>query len=79
MSRRDYHGTCASCDTALLNARGYAGTDLCGPCCTGEADSATDVCAECDVHGWHVLDGKGRCPQCVVAATKTHGPWKVKA
>jgi hypothetical protein len=29
--------TCISCETNLTFPGGYAGTDLCGPCCCGEA------------------------------------------
>lgn len=28
---------CDACDTELFLRGGYSGTDLCGPCCTGEA------------------------------------------
>ena len=35
------HGSmeCISCGTKLLIKGGYYGTDLCGPCCTGDSDT----------------------------------------
>lgn len=33
-------GICAVCDAPLLEAGGCGGTGLCGPCATGEADTA---------------------------------------
>lgn len=30
-------GKCQTCDQPLGKPGGYADTDLCGPCCTGEA------------------------------------------
>lgn len=39
------HGStrCDSCDCKLEKRGGYNGMDLCPVCCTGEADSITDV------------------------------------
>jgi hypothetical protein len=34
---------CDSCGVKLIDRGGYAGTDLCGPCCTGEADTIDEV------------------------------------
>jgi hypothetical protein len=31
------HGACLSCECDLLQPHGFYGTDLCGPCCVGEA------------------------------------------
>ena len=28
---------CEVCDTPMTKLKGYAGTGMCGPCCTGEA------------------------------------------
>lgn len=39
---------CESCNQPLLQKGGFAGTGLCGPCCTGEAatiHSVTSVCS----------------------------------
>jgi hypothetical protein len=33
-------GHCAVCGTPLFTPGGCANTGLCGPCCTGEADTA---------------------------------------
>jgi hypothetical protein len=33
-------GHCFACGTPLCTQGGCAGTGLCGPCCTGEADTA---------------------------------------
>jgi hypothetical protein len=33
-------GHCAVCGTPLCTRGGCAGTGMCGPCCTGEADTA---------------------------------------
>ena len=33
---------CMVCNTNLGVAGGYANTDMCGPCCTGEADTITE-------------------------------------
>jgi len=35
-------GSCIVCGQALGKAGGYAGTDLCGPCCTGESDTISE-------------------------------------
>lgn len=40
-------GLCASCDAPLLQPHGFYGTDLCGPCCVGEAAAAGFVTWEC--------------------------------
>lgn len=59
------HGQCMSCDTALLQANGFAGTDLCGPCCTGEAatlESTTHECSTCKT--CHEKDGNEPLPVC---------------
>ncbi len=37
---------CISCDTDLGLRGGYSGTDLCGPCCTGEAETLEDKFTE---------------------------------
>lgn len=36
-------GKCICCEQPLLQPRGYAGTDMCGPCTTGEADTIGEV------------------------------------
>ncbi len=37
-------GNCLSCGTPLLQRGGYGSvTELCGPCCTGEADTAGET------------------------------------
>ena len=33
---------CIACDCELMEPGGYAGTGMCGPCCTGEADSLNE-------------------------------------
>jgi hypothetical protein len=33
-------GHCVVCGTPLCTEGGCAGTGMCGPCCTGEADTA---------------------------------------
>jgi transcription elongation factor Elf1 len=33
-------GHCAVCGTPLCTQGGCAGTGMCGPCCTGEAETA---------------------------------------
>ena len=35
-------GRCEGCDQPLGIPGGYAGTGLCGPCCTGEAETFTE-------------------------------------
>ena len=39
-------GECETCGTSLFVPMGYAGTDLCGPCCTGEAATLEEMGAE---------------------------------
>ena len=36
-------GRCESCDQQLGIPGGYADSGLCGPCCTGEAETRTEV------------------------------------
>lgn len=43
----DTNDRCASCDIPLLQPHGFYGTDLCGPCCTGESAMAGYVSWEC--------------------------------
>lgn len=57
------HGRCGSCNVPLLQANGYAGTGLCGPCCTGEADTSQDLTVECPKHG-HAAEVDGACVAC---------------
>lgn len=33
---------CDACGTELSFPGGYAGTDLCGPCCTGESETLAE-------------------------------------
>ena len=35
-------GRCESCETPLGVEGGMAGTGLCGPCCTGEAETLSE-------------------------------------
>lgn len=39
------HGAkkCIACDTKLFLRGGYGGTDLCGPCCTGESETLEEA------------------------------------
>ena len=30
---------CIVCDTPMTKKRGYAGQDMCGPCCTGDSST----------------------------------------
>jgi hypothetical protein len=39
LARKNGSKTCISCGTELGLRGGYVGTDLCGPCCTGEAET----------------------------------------
>jgi hypothetical protein len=41
------HGRCITCKQPLHQRHGFAGTDLCGPCCTGEADTINSVTSTC--------------------------------
>lgn len=34
---------CLSCGAPLLQPGGYAGSGMCGPCCTGEADTIDEI------------------------------------
>ena len=34
---------CISCGTHLFLRGGYGGTDLCGPCCTGESETLEEA------------------------------------
>ena len=60
-------GRCLSCRIPLLEKGGFHGTDLCGPCCTGEARtagmlSADDPCGDDeydDLDGSDILDHGG--------------------
>ena len=36
-------GMCESCKTPLFIPGGYGGTGLCGPCCTGEAETLEEM------------------------------------
>lgn len=38
---------CLTCKTPLAQPGGFYGTDLCGPCCTGEADTHGHLSYEC--------------------------------
>lgn len=38
----DSPGHCEVCNAALGVPGGYAGTGMCGPCCTGEADTLSE-------------------------------------
>lgn len=40
---RRSNGHCEVCRTYLLQPGGYCGTGLCGPCCTGEADTVDKI------------------------------------
>ncbi len=37
---------CLTCETYLGIQGGYAGTGLCGPCATGEAETILDFCKD---------------------------------
>lgn len=50
-------GVCSSCETPLLQPRGFHGSHLCGPCCTGEADTIGHVSILCTEYGCaHALE-----------------------
>ena len=36
-------GRCTSCDTKLHVDGGYGGSDLCGPCCIGAAETLNEM------------------------------------
>ena len=40
------YGNCSVCDESLLQAGGYADSGMCGPCCTGEADTFGEITEE---------------------------------
>ena len=42
MSKHKFE-VCTACGTPLLQRGGYGGTGLCGPCCTGEADTVDEI------------------------------------
>ena len=46
MSRR-----CSTCNGPLMQRRGFHGSGMCGPCFTGEADTARDMTSECQQCG----------------------------
>ncbi len=46
MSENFGFGNCMVCDTPLLQRGGFAGSGMCGPCCTGEADTIGEVTDE---------------------------------
>lgn len=54
------HGTCSSCTTPLLQPEGFHLTGLCGPCCTGEADTLGQVTHHC-VHA--TCEGAAEVPE----------------
>jgi hypothetical protein len=35
-------GRCITCDNRLGKPGGYGGTGMCGPCCTGEAETVEE-------------------------------------
>ena len=41
--RKNGASKCLSCGTELLIKGGYSGTDLCGPCATGEAETLNEI------------------------------------
>ena len=44
--KRAPFGRCLSCETPLGKPGGYESTKLCGPCCTGEAETVSDFTVE---------------------------------
>jgi hypothetical protein len=64
------HGRCDGCNVPLLQPHGYEGAGLCGPCCTGEADSLEQVSYECSdykcraAHDRRFSDPAPRCWKC---------------
>jgi hypothetical protein len=36
-------GRCRACEQPLFKKGGYGGTGMCGPCCTGEAETLEEV------------------------------------
>lgn len=36
-------GKCETCETQLGIVGGMGGTELCGPCCTGESETLTEI------------------------------------
>lgn len=47
MGDSERFGTCITCGVPLLQADGFAGTELCGPCCLGEAEAVHDITTRC--------------------------------
>ena len=41
--KKEKQPTCDGCGQPLGIPGGYGGTGLCGPCCTGEADTITEM------------------------------------
>ena len=56
---------CISCSAPLLQRKGFAGTHLCGPCCTGEAATLGSTTHECPKCGTcHEKDENAPLPVC---------------
>lgn len=49
MSKGFGFGSCMVCDAPLLQVGGFAGSGMCGPCCTGEADTVGEITEEPNV------------------------------
>jgi hypothetical protein len=69
-------GRCDGCGVFLLQHGGFAGTSLCGPCCTGEADTAKSITKDCtDCRCLFETDSMMvmRCDNCVVKKRREMG------
>jgi hypothetical protein len=40
---RERYGTCDVCGQQLFKIGGYAGSGMCGPCCTGDSSTIDEV------------------------------------
>ena len=43
MMEENNFGMCDVCDEELLQEGGYAGSGMCGPCCTGDAGTIGEI------------------------------------
>lgn len=68
--RRD--SQCSTCGTWLLQPGGFHATGLCGPCCTGEAETIATLtnprCERCGVGFEYEKGGNAHvCYECIIA------------
>ena len=43
VAEEDGNGVCTVCEQVLILPGGYAGTDMCGPCATGDSSTMGEI------------------------------------